>query len=187
MARNPALVNGRRRRQTIRRTKHKYRKGALDARRASDQRELQLKMSTCIQSWRTMALFTAFFFTLCETHPATKGMYGNYALITRLFFMTYLHRSGLMEELDMALYDIPPEELAQQVYVKPIAYRTIDSLEDDRVARDLTRFTKQELRELYELFGIPDLVRMGSIRRSNTLFQICISTTIKAKTSLITN
>eukprot|EP00563_Minutocellus_polymorphus_P021368 CAMPEP_0197715424 /NCGR_PEP_ID=MMETSP1434-20131217/589_1 /TAXON_ID=265543 /ORGANISM="Minutocellus polymorphus, Strain CCMP3303" /LENGTH=291 /DNA_ID=CAMNT_0043299521 /DNA_START=154 /DNA_END=1025 /DNA_ORIENTATION=+ len=171
MARAPRLVDGRRRRETVRRTKRKHRKGALDAKKASDRRELQIKWSMCMGSAMKMALFAAIFAALSQSAPlpnadddpfmvAEKGVYGNYALITRLLFTAYLHRAGLMEQLDMALYDIPPEEIEEEVYVKPIAYRTIDSLQDDRVARDLTRFTKDELREMYEISGIPDVVRM---------------------------
>ena len=170
MARAPHTIDGRRRRQTVRRTKRKYRKGALDAKRASARRKLQIQWSICLRTTLTMALCAVGLTALCQSSVGddddvvgtAKTACGGYALITRMLFAIYLHRSGAFQQLDMALYDIPFEEQEEQMHVKPETYRTIDSLEDDRVARDITRFTKEELHLLYDCFGLPDVVRMNA-------------------------
>ena len=104
-----------------------------------------------------LAMITTCCIYLFTSIPDGKSIYGPYTLASRLLFTIYLRKSSILAQQDMLLYDIPLEEQQERIHYRVSSLRTIDELEDD-VARDLTRFTTPELRMLYELFGIPDVV-----------------------------
>mmetsp|Transcript_32854 Transcript_32854/g.72103 ORF Transcript_32854/g.72103 Transcript_32854/m.72103 type:complete len:206 (+) Transcript_32854:130-747(+) len=150
MARAAAVVCGdRRRRKPVRRTARKRRAGSLDAAKVSARRALQIRWGRCLHFTVKFGIITAQLIFLAHQKVRDNfdddgllnpNLFGQYAMLSRMMFSVYLGRTINLEQLDMALYDIPPEERNEPIIWHRQEYRTIHELDDTRLCGRVTGY-----------------------------------------------
>lgn len=98
----------------------------------------------------------------------------------------YQQKYLVLRHDDELLCDIPLEEENEASYKHPTRWQRIEELQNDNDANNKTNFTKGELYELVEQFGMEDIVRVPipncTFRYTFNREELLIYTLIKMKT-----